>query len=170
MDASPLSYSDPYGLDRWGSYGYGRYLPATNPSPSFWEKLNFPDTPEQRALVEKIIWGFCGGSSIGAAKAGNLIYRSASGTPASMTPRAVDLKRLSAANSVENALAGKNQIIDPSKLQNLCADCDNAATGHVSIAPKDMSQMPGWINSRGGTEIHPLTQELMDAVTGIFRK
>jgi RHS repeat-associated protein len=164
-----LMYSDPLGLDRWGSYGYGRYLPSTNPSPSFWERLNFPETPEQRALGEKIALGFCG-STLGAAKAGNLIYRSASGTPTSMTPRAVDLKGLSAANSVENALAGKNQIIDASKLQNLCAVCDNAATGHVSIAPKDMSQMPGWINSRGGSEIHPLTQELMDAVTGIFKK
>ncbi|MDQ0568350.1 RHS repeat-associated protein [Variovorax paradoxus] len=169
VSGDPLGFSDPSGLDRWGSYGYGRYLPATNPAPSFWERLNFPETPEQRALGEKIAMGFCG-STLGAAKAGNLIYRSASGTPASMTPRPVDLKGLSAANSVENALAGKNQIIDASKLQNLCAVCDNAATGHVSIAPKDMSQMPGWVNSRGGADIHPLTQELMDAVTGVFKK
>jgi RHS repeat-associated protein len=164
-----LGFTDPFGLDRWGSYGYGRYLPATNPSPSFWERLNFPQTPEQRALGENIAFGFCG-SSIGAAKVGNLIYRSASGTPASMTPRAVDTRGLSAANSAENALAGKNQIIDASKLQNLCAVCDNAATGHVSIAPKDMNQMPGWINSRGGPDVHPLTQELMNAVIGTFRK
>lgn len=104
------------------------------------------------------------------AKGEGLIYRSASGTPASMTPRAADTKGLSAANSLENALPGKNQIIDTSKLKNLCAICDNAKTGHVSIAPKDASQLQGWINSRGGTATHPLTKELMDAVVGTVKK
>ena len=72
-----------------------------------------------------------------------LIYRSASGTPNSMTPRPVDTSGLSAANSLENALPGKNQIIDTAKLTNLCAVCDNSATGHVSIAPIDMNRMGG---------------------------
>jgi len=105
-----------------------------------------------------------------AAKGENLIYRSASGTPVSMTPRAVDAKGLSAADSLKNALPGKNQVIDTSKFRKLCAVCDNSATGHVSITPKDMSQMQGWINSRGGPEIHPFTQELMDAVVGTVKK
>lgn len=86
-----------------------------------------------------------------------------------MTPRAVDLKGLSASNSLETAMAGRNQIIDTSKLSKLCAVCDNAATGHVSIFPKDMSQIQGWINSRGG-EIHQFTKELMDAVIGTVRR
>jgi hypothetical protein len=99
-----------------------------------------------------------------------LVYRSASGTPASMTPRAKDVGGLSAADSLSNALPGKNQVIDTSKLENLCAVCDNPATGHVSIYPKDPSQMQGWINSRGGDTVHPLTQELMDAVIGTVQK
>jgi RHS repeat-associated protein len=106
----------------------------------------------------------------GAAKGESLIYRAASGTPASMTPRVVDAKGLSAADSLANALPGKNQVIDTSKFKSLCAICDNPATGHVSITPKDMSQMQGWINSRGGAEIHPFTQELMDAVIGTVKK
>jgi len=106
-----------------------------------------------------------------AAKEGEtLIYRSASGTPASMTPRVKDAGGLSATNSLENALPGKNQIIDTSKLTNLCAVCDNLATGHVSIYPKNPSLMEGWINSRGGDVTHPLTQELMDAVVGTVHK
>lgn len=99
-----------------------------------------------------------------------LIYRAASGTPTSMTPRAVDSKGLSAANSLASALPGRNQVIDTSKLKNLCAVCDNPKTGHVSITPIDLRQMQGWINSRGGTEVHPLTRELMDAVIGTVKK
>ncbi len=106
----------------------------------------------------------------GAAGGQDIIYRSASGTPSSMTPRPVDTTGLSAANSLENAIPGKNQIIDTSRLTNLCATCDNVATGHVSITPKDMSQMQSWINSRGGTAVHPLTIELMNAVIGTVRK
>jgi RHS repeat-associated protein len=99
----------------------------------------------------------------------NFIYRSATGTAESMTPRAKDVNGLSAANSLENALPGKNQIIDASKLKSLCAVCDNPATGHVSIFPKDMSQMQSWINSRGN-EVHAFTQELLDAVVGTVKK
>jgi len=103
-------------------------------------------------------------------KGGSLIYRSASGTPSSMTPRPVDTKGLSAANSLANALPGKNQIIDTSKFTSLCAICDNPATGHVSIKPKDMRVMQSWIESRVSTAIHPLTQELMDSVVGTVKK
>lgn len=101
---------------------------------------------------------------------GALIYRSASGTPTSMTPRTKDAKGLSAANSLENALPGKNQIIDTRKLINLCAVCDNIKTGHVSIMPKNMNQMLDWISSRGGVEVHPLTKELLGAVVGTVNK
>lgn len=87
-----------------------------------------------------------------------------------MTPRARDTGGLSAANSLENALPGKNQIIDTSKLKNLCATCDNPKTGHVSITPKDPNVMQEWIDSRGSDTVHPLTQELLDAVVDILRK
>ncbi|MBU2286005.1 MAG: hypothetical protein KKC85_06175 [Gammaproteobacteria bacterium] len=68
LENNPLMFSDPMGLDAWGSYGYGRYLPATNPDPSFWERLNFPETPEQRAAGENIALGFCGSTISGAGR------------------------------------------------------------------------------------------------------
>jgi hypothetical protein len=69
-----------------------------------------------------------------------------------------------------NALPGKNQVIDTRKLNNLCATCDNPATGHVSISPKDPKAMKGWMETRGSGRIHPLTQELLDAVVGVVKK
>ena len=116
-------------------------------------------TPMSHTESAKIVGGGVTGNS-----ADDLVFRSASGTPTSMTPRPKDTKGLSSFNSLENALPGKNQVIDTKKLQNLCANCDNPSTGHVSITPKDMTQMQGWINSRGSDKVHPLTQELMDAV------
>lgn len=98
------------------------------------------------------------------------IFRASSGTPYTMTPRPNDVNGLSGSISLETALPGKNQVIDASKLSNLCAVCDNPATGHVSIRPKDPRQMQGWMDSRGGSDVHPLTQELMDAVTGTVKK
>ena len=98
------------------------------------------------------------------------LYINGSRTPLNMTPRPVDVNGLSAFNNLKNALPGKNQIIDPSKFNNLTAICDKPKTGHVSITPKDMSQMQDWINSRGGADVHPLTQELIDAIVGTVKK
>ncbi len=97
----------------------------------------------------------------------NLVYRGGSGTPTNLTPRAKDTTGLS---GNVNPMPGKNQVIDTSKLDKLCAVCDNAKTGHVSINPKDMSQMQGWIDSRGSGTTHPLTQELMGAVVDQVKK
>jgi RHS repeat-associated protein len=100
------------------------------------------------------------------------VYREASGTPNSMTPRAKDPNGLSAANNMENALPGKNAVIDVSKLKNLCAVCDNLKTGHVSIRPKDMTKMQGWIDSKAtaNSNPHPFTKELLDAVQRYLKK
>jgi hypothetical protein len=99
------------------------------------------------------------------------VYRSASGTPASMTPRPQDAKGLSASINLDSFPSGsKIQAIDTSKLTNLCAVCDNPKTGHVSISPKDTTQMQGWIDSRTSPNTHSLTQELMNAVTGVIKK
>lgn len=49
----------------------------------------------------------------GAAKGESLIYRAASGTPASMTPRVVDVKGLSAADSLANALLERIKLSTP---------------------------------------------------------
>ncbi len=97
----------------------------------------------------------------GAKNTSNFVYRTGSGTPTNLTPRLKDTGGLSAN---VNPMPGKNQVIDTSKLDKLCAVCDNPKTGHVSIKPKDTSQMQGWIDSRGSGTTHPLTQELMDAV------
>lgn len=108
-------------------------------------------------------------SAVGPLRQG-FIYRQGSRTASNLTPRPVDTKGLSASNSLENARPGTNQVIDVSKLEKLCAVCDNATTGHVSIRPRDMSQMQGWINSRGTDTVHPLTQELEAAVVGTVKK
>jgi RHS repeat-associated protein len=91
----------------------------------------------------------------------NSVYRNGSGTPGNLTPKPKDKNGLSLN---VNPMPGKNQVIDTSKLDKLCAVCDNTKTGHVSIIPKDMNQMQGWIDSRGSGTTHPLTQELMNAV------
>ena len=97
----------------------------------------------------------------------NLIYRSGSRSATNLTPRAKDTTGLSANLQ---PMPGKNQVIDTSKLNNLCATCDNPKTGHVSITPKDMNQMQDWIDSRGGNTVHLLTQELIDAVVDTIKK
>jgi hypothetical protein len=143
-----------------------------NESPLFGGGLD--DGPGDKMLGG--VGGFGGAVSaeVSVAKAAvtdaGMIYRSATGTAKSMTPRLRDVNGLSAANSLKNALSGKNQIIDPSKFNNLKAMCDNPNTGHVSITPKDMSQMQDWINSRAGVDVHPLTQELLDSVIGTVNK
>ncbi|MDR6536758.1 RHS repeat-associated protein [Variovorax soli] len=68
VDGDAMNFRDPWGLDRWGSYGYGRYVPTTNLSPSLSEMLHFRETPEERAIGENIALGFCGGTIGGAAK------------------------------------------------------------------------------------------------------
>jgi hypothetical protein len=72
----------------------------------------------------------------------------------------------------DRALSAINVVLVQAipRFTNLCATCDNVANGHVSITPKDMGQMQSWIDSRGSAEIHPLTQELTDAVVGTVRK
>ncbi|MET3441516.1 RHS repeat-associated protein [Variovorax paradoxus] len=99
-----LGFSDPFGLDRWGSYGYGRYLPSTNPSPTLWERLNFPETPEQRALGENIAMAFCGGGLGGTTKAITRVGRW-------MSQAEYDAMR--ASGKVQESLSGTTHVADP---------------------------------------------------------
>lgn len=92
-----------------------------------------------------------------------LIYRSGSATPNNLTPRATDVTGLSAFK-VATGEKQKHQEIDTSKLKLLKAVCDNKDTGHFSIVPCDSAKMAEWIASKGKNEIHPFTQELMDAI------
>ncbi|WP_153101231.1 RHS repeat domain-containing protein [Paraburkholderia hayleyella] len=85
-----------------------------------------------------------------------VIYRGGGKTPVNLTPRTQDVTGLSAN---VNPMPGKNVAIDTSKLKKLCAICDNKKTGHISIKPKDASQMTGWIKSRAEGADHPLTKK-----------
>ena len=180
---NPINFSDPSGLTaaaasmllgKLGSTstgqfalgfipGYDLYMASQNPNATM---LDYgvgvlgilPGMGKGAGLAIK-----AGDNLVGAAakEAGNLVYRSGSGAPTNLTPRLKDTAGLSANI---NPMPGKNQVIDTSKLDKLCAVCDNPRTGHVSIKPKEMSQMQGWIDSRGSGTTHPLTQELMNAV------
>ena len=93
------------------------------------------------------------------------VYRNGPDTPKNLTPRTKDTNGLSANT---HPMPGKNQVIDTLKLDKLCAICDNPKTGHVSIKPKDESQIQDWINARDNSpENHPLTQELDNAIIGV---
>ena len=172
---NPLSYIDPLGLApligdpnhpmsgssyaMQGLYNGVMFAPlsAGDMIASQFEEA-YELSPELQEWLEGSEWGVI---------APLICFRNGSGTKTNMTPRAKDTTGLSAN---VNPMPGKNQVIDTSKLTNLCVECDNPKTGHVSITPKDMSQMPEWIDSRGSDDIHPLTQELMDAVIDTVKK
>ena len=113
-----------------------------------------------------------GGGSVSFGGGGDLgprvIYRGGSSTPTNLTPRpGVDTGGLSANI---NPLPGRNQIIDTSKFDILCAVCDNPATGHVTIFPRDPSALEGWAAPRGTSTTSPYTRELMNSIIGTVRR
>ena len=103
-------------------------------------------------------------------------YRSASGTPDSLTPRpGIDdgpNGGLSFWDSVENpnVKPGKVVEIDPSQLRSLQVKLNNDLPGHVSVRPESHGALQAWAASRGTSEIHSLTQEVLNAVVRIFKK
>lgn len=127
--------------------------------------------------------GGCGAAdyAIGAVTAGaanrlssGRIYRAASGTPDSLTPRpGIDdvpgphgQMGLSFFDSLDNPNirpGSKYVSIDVAGLNNLEAHFDNVPPGHVSVRPQTLHQLQGWSATRGTGQIHPLTQELFDA-------
>jgi hypothetical protein len=104
-----------------------------------------------------------------------LLYRRGSKFPDNLTPRpGIDLDGLSVFDTLNMAVApgGKAQVIDTEKLKQLAAVLDDAATGHYVIAPvpPDLLALPNWSQSRGTSTIHPLTQELLDAIVDTVRR
>ncbi|MBE2201483.1 MAG: RHS repeat-associated core domain-containing protein, partial [Anaerolinea sp.] len=101
------------------------------------------------------------------------IYRGASGTPDSITPRpGIDdvpgsqgQLGLSFFDSLDNpnVKPGKYVSIDVARLSNLEAHFDNIPLGHVSVRPPTLHELQGWSATRGTGQIHPFTQELFDA-------
>ena len=108
------------------------------------------------------------------AVAGLPIYRAASGTPDSVTPRpGIDDHPgggLSFWNSVAHLPPGKYIEVDPGRLRNLVVRLDNGPPGHVTVAPPSFTLLVDWAATRGTGVIHPLTQELLGAITRFGRK
>jgi RHS repeat-associated protein len=103
----------------------------------------------------------------------SLVYRNGSAMPDNLTPRpGIDTTGLSTFDNLEAATppGGKAQIIDTSKLSSLVANPDSPPPGHVSITPGDPAQLDEWAASRGTGGVHPLTQELMDAIVGTKKR
>lgn len=108
----------------------------------------------------------------------SLLYRSASGTDASLTPRpgiddtSLEGGGLSFWDSLDNPnlQSGKYVAIDPSKLRMLVVVNDNVPPGHVTVRPSTLEALRGWASSRGTRARHPFTQELIDADLRTGRK
>lgn len=104
------------------------------------------------------------------------VYRSASGTPDSLTPRPgiddVPGRGLSVFDSSDNpgVKPGKVVEIDPDALRSLTVGHDNNPPGHITIRPSSHTDLVQWAATRGTGQVHPFTQELLNAVTGIFKK
>jgi RHS repeat-associated protein len=111
----------------------------------------------------------------GDAEITDFIFKKASGTPDSLTPRPGidDLDEsggLSFFNSLENLGADANDKwvqIDPKKFKELKAVFDNDPIGHVSVRPKSgvLQDLKDWAKTRGTNSIHRFTSELLNAIT-----
>ncbi len=104
-----------------------------------------------------------------------LVYRRGSKFPDNLTPRpGIDVDGLSAFDSLETAVApgGKAQVIDTSRLQRLTAVPTFDPPGHVAltVVPTDPHLLQEWSSTRGSGTIHPLTQELLDAIVDTVRR
>jgi chorismate synthase len=106
----------------------------------------------------------------------NKIYRSASGTPDSLTPRSgvddVAGGGLSFFDSLNNpgVKPGKYVEVDTSKLVTLIAIPDNNPPGHVTVTPGSLQALQDWAATRGTGQLHPFTAEILAAVTNIGKK
>jgi hypothetical protein len=104
------------------------------------------------------------------------LYRSASGTPDSLTPRpgSDDLPGggLSFWRSPDEPRIGEGKYVevDPGKFRDLLVAEDQGLQGHVLVRPASLSRLREWAATRGTGAVHPLTRELLDAVTDIGRK
>jgi RHS repeat-associated protein len=102
----------------------------------------------------------------------SLIYRGGSNSARNLTPRPGDTTGLSTFDNAEAAFGNSNkaQVIDTTRLRNLCATCDAHPPGHVTVAPRTAAELAEWSSTRGTETVHPLTKELMDAIVGEVRR
>jgi hypothetical protein len=102
-----------------------------------------------------------------------IVYRGGSATISNLTPRlGIDTTGLSTFKALEQAVGpgGKAQVIDIVRLKTLVAYLDDVPPGHVSIRPKDLSEIAQWAASRSSTIAHPYTKEIMDAIIDVARR
>ncbi|HJW91827.1 MAG TPA: hypothetical protein VJ436_14415 [Anaerolineales bacterium] len=103
----------------------------------------------------------------GVAKFTETIYRNATGTADSLTPRPgiddVPGGGLSFYKGLEYLNPGKYVAVDPNKLTNLSAIL--SPPGHVSVSPATLEKLQEWAATRGTGVVHSLTKEVMNAVT-----
>jgi RHS repeat-associated protein len=106
-----------------------------------------------------------------AADTPSVVYRGGSRTADNMTPRpGVDTGGLSTFETLGSFRPGtKVQVINVSKLKRLLATPDAPPPGHVSIHPADLAEVADWAATRGTGQVHPYTQELLEAIIGEIR-
>lgn len=99
------------------------------------------------------------------------IFRAGGNTPRNFTPRATDVRGLSAFTSLKalGSNVQKVQIIDTTRLSSLIVTPDVTPKYHVSIAPINHAQIPGWAATRETDVVHELTRELRSAIVGEMR-
>lgn len=106
---------------------------------------------------------------------GMLVYRRGSKFPDNLTPRpGIDLDGLSTFVSLEAAVSpgGKAQVLDTEKLRQLSAVPTADPPGHVvlTVVPSNPQLLQAWSATRGSGIVHPLTQELLDAIVDTVRR
>lgn len=104
-----------------------------------------------------------------------LVYRRGSKYADNLTPRpGMDSDGLSTFDSLERAVGPgeKAQVIDTSKLRLLTAVRNEPPPGHVSLTlvPADPRLLAAWAATRGTGAVHPLTQDILDAIVDTVRR
>ena len=123
----------------------------------------------QHQKVPVVAGNLGGGAGVAGDDSARVVYRSGPRTFKNLTPRPQDTTGLSTFDNLDQFKPNvKVQVIDTSRLRNLEAVRDSSS-GHVSIRPIDPSEMPAWIASRDAEEVHPYTQELLDAIINEIR-
>ena len=171
----PLRFPGQYADDETGlHYNRHRYYDPESARYTTGDPLGLAPAPDPHAYVPNpTIWADpLGLAPCDPASVSNqpfedgLVYRSASGTPDSLTPRpGVDMDGLSTFSRPESLSGRRLQIIDTRQFRTLRAIADGP-DGHVSIAPPNLADLVAWAASRQSGVVHPYTQEVLDAIIG----
>jgi hypothetical protein len=104
-----------------------------------------------------------------------LVYRRGSKFADNLTPRpGIDADGLSTFDSLERAAdpGEKAQVIDTGKLRVLTAVPSEPPPGHVTLTlvPTEPKFLNEWAAIRGTGKVHPLTQDILDAIVDTVRR